>query len=156
MNFFIAKMSGFLTGTIKWDIRKTTRMTVDRYLNMLTKQLTNRVEGVLEFEPIPQSLDLHGGTVGRVLQTSVTNIQVTLQLSCKKSTNEDGDSKGAISLIGTSKLGTLSLAFNLALISDVQWSGKEDPTHARWQELNLKIPLTHLHLASVDGYIYID
>ena len=46
MDFFIAKMSGFLTGTIKWDIRKTTRMTVDRYLNMLTKQLTNRVEGV--------------------------------------------------------------------------------------------------------------
>ena len=147
MDFFIAKMSGFITGTIKWDIRKTTRMTVDRYLNMLTKQLTNRVEGVLEFEPIPQSLDLHGGTIGRVLQTSVTNIQVTLQISCKKSTNEDGDPKVAIALIGTIKLGNLSLAFNLALMSGIQWSSKDDPTHARWQELSLKIPLTHLHLA---------
>ena len=85
MDLFIANMSGFLTGTIKWDIRKTTCMTVDRYLNMLTKQLTNMVEGVLEFEPIPQSLDLHGGTISRVLQTSVTNIQVTLQISCKYS-----------------------------------------------------------------------
>ena len=60
MGDFIVIMSGFLTGTIRWDIRKSTKMTVDRYLDMLAKQLTNKVEGDLQFAPIPQALDLHG------------------------------------------------------------------------------------------------
>ena len=154
MDLLITNMSGFLTGTIKWEIRKTTRMSVERYLSMLSQQLTNRVEGILEFQPIPQSLDLHGGSVGRVLQTSVTNIQVNLQLSCKKYTNEDMETKGSIALIGTAKLGAISLAFNLELLSGIQWSTKEDPTHIRWQELSLKIPLTHIHLSSIDGCVY--
>ena len=73
---------------------------------------------------------------------------------CKRSTNEEGKQIGYISLQGTAKLATVFLSFNLALISDVKWAGKDDPSNAKWQELILRIPPTHLHLATVDGYIY--
>ena len=61
MNNLIVIMSGKLTGTIRWDIRKSTKMTVDRYLDMLVKLLANKVEGELQFAPLPPSLDLYGG-----------------------------------------------------------------------------------------------
>ena len=143
MDTLITNMSGFLTGTIKWELKKTTRMSLVRYLSLLSQQLTNRVDGSLEFQDLPHQLDLHNGSVGRVLQTTLTHIQVNLHLSCTKYTNPEGETQGSIALVGKATLGTISLAFNLTLMAWFQWSTKEDLAHIKWQELSLKIPPPH-------------
>ena len=65
MNNLIVIMAGKLNGRIRWDIRKSTKMTIDRYLDMLVKLLANKVDSELQFATLPPSLDLYRGGGGQ-------------------------------------------------------------------------------------------
>ena len=63
MNSLLEIMAGKLTGRIHWELRKSTKMNIYRYLDMMLKLLANQVENELQFIPIPPSLDLCVGEV---------------------------------------------------------------------------------------------
>ena len=151
MNSLLEIMAGKLTGRIHWEIRKSTKMNIDRYLDMMLKLLANQVEKELQFIPLPPSLDPCVGEVDRIMNTTEHTIQMTLQLLCRKITNEDRKQCGNITMQGTAKLGRLQLALSLGIASEVVWRGKLDPSQSRLKELVLSIPLTHITMSTTEG-----
>ena len=154
MDILITNMSGYLNGTIKWELRKTTQMSLVRFLKLLAQQLTSRVEGTIEFQPLPNTMDLYNGQVSRAVQTPLSHINVNFKLSCTRQTNLEGGTHGHIALVGRATLGTMTLSCSMTLMEGFQWITREDLGQIKWQELNLKIPPTHIHLVTLVGDVY--
>ena len=144
-------MSDHLQGTILWEVKKTTQMSLIRFLRLLANQLMTRIDGPIEFQPIPNQMDLHKGRVNRVVQTPLGHIDVSLKLSCTRQTNPDGGTHGHIALEGRASLGTLNLACSMTLMEGFQWVTREDLSQIHWQQLCLKIPPTHIRLETLMG-----
>ena len=105
-----ANMSGHLEGSILWEVRKTTQMSLTRFLKLMSNQLTTRIDGPVEFQPIPEAMELYKGNINRVVQTPVGHIDINLKLCCTRKTDDDGGKHGHIALVGNTSLGSLNLA----------------------------------------------
>ena len=143
--------SGHLQGTIVLEFRKTTKMSLNRFLNLMGHQLKSSVDGPINFRPIPDHMKLYQGKINKIIQTSVGLIVMNLKLSCSRTTNENGEKYGHIALQGTGSLGSLDLQFSLTLMENFKWATKEDLTQIKWQQLSMKLPPTHLSLDAMEG-----
>ena len=116
-----ANMSGQLEGSILWEVRKTTQMSLTRFLKLLANQLPTRIDGPVEFQPIPEAMELYKGNINRVVQTPVGHIDINLKLCCTRKTDNDGGKHGHIALVSNASLGSLTLACSMTLMDDFQW-----------------------------------
>ena len=144
-------MSGHLQGSILLEVRKTTKMSLSRFLKLLANQLTTRIDGPIEFQPIPDHMELYQGKVNRVIQTTVVLIVINLKLSCTRKTHEDGEKYGHIALVGNGSLGLLNLACSVTLMENFKWVTREDLAQIQWQTLCMKLPPTHIRLETMEG-----
>ena len=127
-------------GSILWEVRKTTQMSLTRFLKLLANQLTTRIDGPVEFQPIPEAMELYKGNINRVVQTPVGHIDINLKLCCTRKTDNDGGKHGHIELVSNASLGSLTLACSMTLMDDFQWSTREDLAQTQWQQLNTPPP----------------
>ena len=107
--------SGHLQGSIFLEFRKSTKMSLNRFMNLMGHQLKPRVDGPITFRPIPDYTKLYQGKINKIIQTSVGLIVMDLKLCCSRTTNENGEKYGHIALQGTGTLGSLDLQFSLTM-----------------------------------------
>ena len=148
MNQLLEIISGTIDVRITWELKKSTKMNISRYLETMHRMLLDHVQSELIFNQLPSNIVLCEGNLDRVMDTTDNTIQITLHLSCKKITGEDNQQSGNITLNGTAKLGRMNLAFHLLMASNVIWKGKQDPAHTKLQSQNLSIPLTQLDMTT--------
>ena len=140
-----------LHGSIFLEFRKSTKMSLTRYMTLMEHQLKPRVDGPITFRPIPDYTKLYQGKISKIIQTSVGLILMDVKLCCSKTTNENGEKFGHIALQGTGKLGSMDLQFSLTMMDDFKWASKEDLSQVQWQQLSIKLPPTHLSLDAMEG-----
>ena len=110
--------SGHLQGSIFLEFRKSTKMSLTRFMNLMGHQLKPRVDGPITFRPIPDYTKIYQGKISKIIQTSVGLILMDVKLCCSRTTNENGEKFGHIALQGTGKLGSLDLQFSLTMMDD--------------------------------------
>ena len=121
-----------LHGSIFLEFRKSTKMSLTRYMTLMENQLKHRIDGQVTFRPIPDYTKLYQGKIDKIIHNSVGLIIMNLKLCCSRTTTENGEKFGHIALQGAGKLGSLDLQFNLCMMSDFKWTSKEDLSQVQW------------------------
>ena len=140
-----------LHGSIFLEFRKSTKMSLTRYMALMENQLKPRIDGQVTFRPIPDYTKLYQGKIDKIIHTLVGLITMDIKLCCSRTTTENGEKFGHIAMQGTGKLGSLDLQFSLTMMSDFKWTSKEDLSQVQWQKLAIKLPPTHLNLDAMEG-----
>ena len=105
-----------MEGAIILDFQKSTKITLTRYLNLMEKQLKNKIDGHVQFQPIPNQTQLFQGRIDIQTDTPVNLLVFKLKLNCTRQTSENGEKFGVITLQGTERLGVHDLTINLCLL----------------------------------------
>ena len=140
-----------LHGAIFLEFQKSTKMTLTRYMNLMEKQLKHRIDGPVKFKPVPDYTQLFQGKIDIIINTPVSLLILNLKLCCTRTTTENGEKFGLITLQGVERLGSHDLNFNLCLMSDFKWTSQEDLSQVPWQKITIKLPPTHLTLDAMEG-----
>lgn len=140
-----------MEGAILLDFQKSTKITLSRYLNLMEKQLKSKIDGPVQFLPIPNQTQLFNGRIDIQTGTPVNLLVFKLKLNCIRQTSETGEKFGLITLQGTERLGVHELTFNLCLLKDFHYTSQEDMMVIPWQEITIKLPPTHLTVNSREG-----
>ena len=102
-----------LHGSIFIEFQKSTKMTLTRYMNLMETQLKHRIDGPVKFKPAPDYTKLFQGKTDIIINTPVSLLIFNLKLCCTRTTTENGEKFGLITLQGVERLGSQDLNFNL-------------------------------------------
>ena len=140
-----------LHGSIFIDFQKSTKMTLTRYMNLMEKQLKHRIDGPVKFKPAPDYTQLFQGKTDIIINNPVSLLIFNLKLCCTRTTTENGEKFGLITLQGVERLGSQDLNFNLCMMDNFKWTSQEDLSQVQWQKITIKLPPTHLILEAMEG-----
>ena len=128
-----------MEGEILLDFQKSTKITLSRYLNLIEKQLQSKIEGPVQFLPIPNQTQLFNGRIDIQTGTPGNLLVFNLKLNCIRQKSETGEQFGLITLQGTERLGVNDLIFNLCLLKDFRYTSQEDMMVIPWQGITIKL-----------------
>ena len=140
-----------MEGAIILDFKKSTKITLSRYLQLMERQLRSKIAGPMQFQEIPNQTRLFQGWIDIQTGTPSNFLVFKLKLNCKRLTSETGEKFGEISLQGTERWGVNELTFNLCLLKDFKYTTQEDMMVIPWQDITIKLPPTHLTVHSRGG-----
>ena len=145
-----------MEGKIILDFQKSTKITLTRYLDVMERMISNKIDGPIQFLTLPNQTQLFHGWID--IQTGTPNnlLVFKLKMHCKRMTSENSENLGEITLHGTERLGMNELTFNLCLLKDFRYNTQEDLMVIPWQEITIKLPPTHLTVQSRVGSFRLD
>ena len=111
-------------------------------MDIIVDILSNRILGELEFNKIPENIIMKNGRFPSYLKLKKNSFTTEMVVTC-----EDD----SIALNGSASMGITQLDFQLQLCDNISWKSKQK---MKVQNLTLEVPITQLHIQSVDQSIF--
>ena len=137
-----------MEGEILLEVQKTTKISIARYLQIMQGQLEGKIAGTIQFLEIPNRTELFRGCIEKLSGNTPNLLVFNLKMHCRRLESEGGSQCGEITLEGQETWGGQVLKFNICLLRDFHYSTHEDLLLLPFQEIQIKIPPTHLIVTS--------